>query len=140
MRYSTIWMLLLAWAVAAGSIRWVSAGEDLVENKIRVLLVTGGHAFEERPFFALFDAIPDITYTKAAFPAAAELLRPELAKDYDVIVFYDMWAEGIASPRQAAFVKLLESGMGVVALHHTLAAHEEWPEYAKMIGPKCFAS
>jgi hypothetical protein len=31
---------------------------------------------------------------------------------------------------------LLQSGIGIVALHHTLAAHENWPEYAKIIGGK----
>ena len=95
MRYSLIWMFLLTVAVPVGEIGTVSAGEALAEDKIRVLLITGGHGFEEKPFYALIGAIPDVTYTTAAYPAGAELLRPELAKDYDVIVFYDMWAKGI---------------------------------------------
>ncbi|HJN07286.1 MAG TPA: ThuA domain-containing protein [Pirellulaceae bacterium] len=136
MRFSTLCILFLAVAVTACSMRAASAGEAVVEDKIRVLLVTGGHGFAEEPFYALFDAIPDVTYTKAVFPAAGELLTPKLAKDYDVIVFYDMWAKGITSQQQEAFVALLQSGVGVVALHHTLAAHANWPQYAKIIGGK----
>ncbi|MDP7017627.1 MAG: ThuA domain-containing protein [Pirellulaceae bacterium] len=127
--------LVLAVIVGAGQFD-SAAGESIAEGKIRVLLVTGGHAFERKPFFSMFDAIPDVVYTEAAFPAAAELLRPELAREYDVIVFYDMWAQGIAPKKRESFVELLRSGIGVVALHHTLAAHENWPEYAKIIGGK----
>ena len=69
MRFSTLCILFLAVAVTACSMRAASAGEAVVEDKIRVLLVTGGHGFAEEPFYALFDAIPDVTYTKAVFPA-----------------------------------------------------------------------
>lgn len=136
MRRTTRWFLLLAVTVTAVPTRAASAGEPLEEGKIRLLLVTGGHDFQEQPFYALFDAIPDVTVTKAHFPAAAGLLTPDLSKHYDVIVFYDMWSHGITSEQQEAFVELLQSGIGVVALHHTLAAHENWPEYAKIIGGK----
>jgi type 1 glutamine amidotransferase len=106
------------------------------EDKIRVLVVTGGHDFEAEPFFALFDSIPDVEFERTSYPDAAGLLKPELANDYDVIVFYDMWVPGITPAQQESFVALLERGIGVVALHHTLAAHQQWPEYAKIIGGK----
>ena len=101
---------------------------------IRVLIVTGGHGFEAEPFFAVFDAIPDVTYTKAEYPAAAELLKPDLTDQYDVVVFYDMWSKPLAPDQQVNFVNLLRKGIGVVALHHTLGAHRDWPEYVKIIG------
>jgi type 1 glutamine amidotransferase len=115
-----------------------ASGADANADKIRVLLITGGHGFEETQFFALFDAIDDVTYTKAEFPAAAELLKPDAARQFDAIVFYDMWADGISPAQQRAFLALLDTGIGVVALHHTLAAHQTWPEYAKIIGGKYF--
>ena len=111
-----------------------SAAESAAEGKLRVLVVTGGHAYEEGPFVAMFNSIPDIEAKHVAYPQAAELLKPELAQDADVIVFYDMWAQGISPEQQQAFVALLNQGIGVVALHHTLAAHANWPEYQKLIG------
>ena len=80
--------------------------------------------------------MPDAVVTKAEYPTAAELLKPDLAQRCDVIVFYDMWAKGIAPQQQEALQQLLQSGIGVVALHHTLGAHQDWPEYAKIIGGK----
>ena len=84
----------------------------------------------------MFAAIPDIAVEQATYPDVAAKLTPELADTCDVIVFYDMWAKGITPGQQEAFVALLERGIGVVALHHTLAAHQNWPEYAKIIGGK----
>lgn len=136
MRCSRLSILLMLVVATADLTTAASAGESLDEQKVRVLVVTGGHDFEQKPFYALFEDIPDVVYTKAVFPAAAKLLTPALSKDYDVVVFYDMWAKGIALQHQQAFVELLQSGIGVVALHHTLAAHETWPEYAKIIGGK----
>ena len=123
---------VLGWLLAAllsAAAQRAAAAEKLAEEKIRVLLVTGGHAFEQAPFFAVFDAMPDAVVTKAEYPAAAELLKPDLAQRCDVIVFYDMWAKGIAPQQQEALQQLLQSGIGVVALHHTLGAHQDWPEY-----------
>jgi len=130
-------ILVLAWTIVV-SVGAVVAKADIGEGQIRVLVITGGHAFEKEPFFALFDGIPDISYTKSEYPAAAELLKPELASSCDVIVFYDMWAKGITADQQAAFLNLLQSGIGIVALHHTLAAHDNWPEYAKIVGGRYY--
>jgi len=116
----------------------LAAAEPLQEGKIRVLVITGGHPFEHEQFYDVFTSIPDIQMDKADYPAAAALLGPAAADKYDVIVFYDMWAQGITPVRQQAFVKLLEKGIGIVALHHTLAAHENWPEYAKIIGGRYY--
>ncbi len=137
---STITMAVALYGVihfgAVGTIAATGPSSDA--NRIRVLLITGGHDFEQQPFYALFDSMPDVVTTKTAYPAAADLFRPELAADYDVIVFYDMWAQGITPQQQAGLVQLLQRGIGVVALHHTLAAHKDWPEYARIIGGKYY--
>src|SRR6516162_2850917 len=58
--------------------------------KLRVLLTYGGHDFQEQEFFAMWDALPGVTYTKAPLPQSAALFKPGLEKSYDVIVCYDM--------------------------------------------------
>jgi type 1 glutamine amidotransferase len=98
-------------------------------------LTYGGHGFEQQPFFALFDALQGVTYTKAELPKDADRLKPGLEKDFDVIVMYDMVA-GISPEQQKAFVALLEKGIGVVSLHHNLGAHRKWDLWPKIVGGK----
>ncbi len=105
------------------------------EGKIRVLLTFGGHGFEEQPFFSIFDAMPDVEYTKAPMPQSLDLLKPGLEKQYDVIVMYDM-VQGISPEQQKAFVELLNTGIGVFSLHHNLGANQDWDEFRKIIGGK----
>jgi len=118
--------------VAAGPL---SAQQPAQQAKIRVLLTTGGHGFEQEPFYAMFDAMPDVKYTKAEMPKDAGLLKPSLEKEYDCIVMYDM-VRAITPEQQKAFVKLLQTGIGVVSLHHNLGAHRDWDEFRKIIGGK----
>lgn len=105
--------------------------------KTRVLLTTGGHAFEVAQFYAMFDAMLDVQYTKAELPKDADLLKPGLEKQYDVLVRYDMVAK-ISPQQQEAFVALLKTGVGLVSLHHNLGAHRDWPEYPRIIGGQFF--
>ena len=102
-------------------------------GKTRILLTFGGHGFQEEPFFAMFDSMPGVEYTRAEMPASADLLKPGLEKEYDVVVMYDM-AMSMSAEQRKAFVALLETGIGVVALHHHLGAHRDWDEYRGIIG------
>ena len=101
--------------------------------KLRVLLTYGGHDFQEKEFFALWDALPGVTYTKAPLPQSADLFKPGLERDYDVIVCYDMVKE-LSSEQQHGLIALLNRGIGLVSLHHNLGSNLEWPEYHQVIG------
>jgi type 1 glutamine amidotransferase len=103
--------------------------------KIRVLLTYGGHSFDEKPFYALWDSLPGIVYTKAKMPEAADMLKPGLEKDFDVIVMYDQ-VKVITPEQQKAFVALLNRGIGLIAMHHNIGAHDNWDEYRNIIGGK----
>jgi len=128
------WLAALSFAVwIAGTIDSVCAEDK--PDPIRILLTFGGHGFEQQPFFAMFDALPGVKYTKAEMPKDAGLLKPGLQKDYDAIVMYDM-AAGFAPEQQQAFVELLKQGIGLVSLHHNLGAHRNWDEFTKIIGGK----
>ena len=130
--------ILLVFAVLGGPFSaGAQAGEQ--EGKIRVLLTYGGHGFEEDSFFAMFDSMPGVEYTKAEFPQDFGLLKPGLEKQYDVIVRYDM-INGIPAEQREAFAALLQKGIGLVSLHHNLGAHNRWAEYPKIIGGRFFLS
>lgn len=110
-----------------------------------VLLVTKGHPFEREPFFALFDALPDVDWTHVEQPAAQALFDAEHAANYDAFVLYDMpgirfrpgQAPEFSEPPaafKARFLELLERGHGFVFLHHAIAGWPAWPEYADILG------
>ncbi len=102
-------------------------------QKIRVLLVTGGHPFEKEPFFKVFQDNPDITYQAVAHPNAHAMFKAEAAKQYDVIVTYD-YGQKITEEAKADFIARLKEGKGLVVLHHAIAAYPAWPEYWNIIG------
>jgi type 1 glutamine amidotransferase len=106
-------------------------------GKLRVLVVTGGHDFEKEPFFQVFKDNPDITYQAVEHPNAQALFKADAAKDYDVLVFYDMHQE-ITDAAKADLVARLKDGKGLVVLHHAIADYQNWPEYEKIIGAKYY--
>ena len=116
-----------------GVVTTAFAQEVSPPSKIRILLTVGGHDFEEKPFYDMFDAMPAVECTKVAFPKAADLLKPGLEKQYDVLVRYDM-AMKPSPDQQKSFVKLLQAGIGLVALHHNEWVQKDWPEYASITG------
>jgi uncharacterized protein len=102
-------------------------------GKTRVLVVTGGHAFEKEQFFKLFKDNPDITFQAVEHPNAHALLTAEAARQWDVLVMYD-FNQKISDEAKADFVARLKEGKGLVVLHHAIAAYPAWPEYWKIIG------
>jgi hypothetical protein len=109
----------------------------LAKVAILVLVVTGGHDFEHDAFFKLFQGYADIQFKEVVQPEANKMLESGEAAKYDVIVLYDMWQD-ITEPQKEAFVKLLNEGKGLVALHHSIASYQEWPEFFKIIGGKFY--
>ncbi len=103
---------------------------------IDTLVVTGGHPFEAKPFFDVFDDIEGISYSRATAPE----------RGHDVVVFYDM--PGLAFTRSDPPVELIQptaqqrqvirdlcsDGTGLVFLHHAIAGWPAWAGYAHLIG------
>jgi type 1 glutamine amidotransferase len=131
----TLASLLLSIAVVFAASRPVPADQPAKGEKIRVLLTVGGHGYEEAPFYAMWDALPGVKWTKIELPKQADLLKPGLENEYDVIAMYDM-CPGIKPEQQEAFDALLKKGIGVVSMHHNLGAHQKWEEFRKIIGGK----
>jgi len=106
-------------------------------KKIKVVVVTGGHGFEKKPFFTMFDSFGDIEYTSVHLQDDSEIFEDISNWDYDVIVLYNM-TQNISPKRQKNFVKLLRQGVGLVALHHSIGAFQQWGQYRKIIGAKYY--
>ncbi len=116
-------------------IRELGPGE--ADGEVKVVVVTGGHAFEHDPFFKMFDEMKGIQYTEAAQKDDSELFENISGWDYDVIVFYNM-TQNISFKRRQNFLTLLDRGVGVVALHHTMAAFQDWPRFRQIIGTRYY--
>ena len=106
-------------------------------EKIRVLVVTGGHDFEHEQFFKIFSGNADFTFKPVEHPNAHRELTAEAATNYDVLVAYDMHQE-ISEAAKADLLSWLKQGKGLVVLHHAIASYQKWPEYSKIIGARYY--
>jgi hypothetical protein len=122
----------------AASVLLVSAGA-WAEGKIKVAVVTGGHEFAEKPFLAMFEGNEGVECTHVVLKDDSELFEDISAWPYQAIVLYNM-TQKISEKRQQNFVKLLDRGVGLVVLHHAIAAYSEWAEFRKIIGARYFLS
>ena len=109
--------------------------QPVAKDVTRVLLTFGGHGFQQKEFWEMWDALPGVAYRKAELPKDADLLKPGLEKEVDAIVMYDM-VKGFTPEQQKAFTALLGKGIGLVCTHHNLGAHRDWPQFTEIIGGK----
>jgi len=103
------------------------------QKKIRVLVVSGGHEFEHKPFYDVFNSIPSITYDTLVQPQANALISSPEVNRYDVLVFYDMF-DLISPTQQEVYINLLTKGASMIFLHHALVSYQNWPEFIKIVG------
>ncbi len=104
-------------------------------GQIEVLIVTGGHSFDEQAFLAAFDSIGNVRYEHKRFGRGAEtLLARESIDRYDVMVFYDMNNE--YRSHRDAWLELLRAGQPTLFLHHALGANTDWAEYGNIVGAR----
>ena len=113
-------------------------GARKVEKVIRVVIVTGGHDFERKEFFAIFDSFTDIKWEERQQPQANDLWLGETLRNYDAVVLYDLWQQITEEQKRGMVSWLKDRGKGLVALHHSIASYQQWDEYAKIIGAKYF--
>jgi hypothetical protein len=107
------------------------------DAQLKVAVVTGGHDFAEKPFLEMFAGQEGIAFTQVALKDESEIFEDISTWPYDVVVLYNM-TQRISEKRQENFLKLLDKGVGLVVLHHAIAAFSEWPEFAKIIGAKYY--
>jgi len=107
-------------------------------KQIRILVITGGHGYKTDEFNQMLSGLGDnITYQIAELPAAYDMFLPENRTRYDVFVFYHMWQK-ITDEQAKIFTECISEGKPLVALHHSICAFDDWPEYWNIIGGKYF--
>lgn len=107
---------------------------------IRILVITGGHDYKKDTFNQMLASLGDkITFEIAEFPAAYDMFLPQNRSKYDVLVFYHMWQE-ITDEQAENFSECIREGKPLVALHHSICAYDNWPEYFNIIGGNIFTN
>ena len=105
----------------------------LAAGPARVLVVTGGHSYQPS-FYPLFEGHSDIDATVDPHPMPYR--RGDLRKRYDVLVLYDSVQE-IAGEERKNLQDFIESGKGLVMLHHALVDYSDWQWwYEEVIGAR----
>ena len=98
-----------------------------------ILVVTGGHAYDTAAFEKLFTLNDRIKVDMIDQPEANQAMSKGRFKNYDAVVFYDMWQD-ISEGQKEAFIELTKQGVGLVFLHHSLVSYQEWNKFEKIIG------
>jgi type 1 glutamine amidotransferase len=98
------------------------------------MVVTGGHAYDTS-FDSLFEGHSDVA--AAVYPRNIAF-RADLRQKWDVLAFYDLTPE-ITEAEQQRLREFLESGKGLVILHHAIADYNGWRWwYEDVVGGKYF--
>lgn len=100
---------------------------------IRALVVTGGHSYDTNQFQAVFAAMNGVSPLFVEHPLAHRWMKADRAEQWDILVLYDMWQPATAEAR-SDFLNRLKDGKGLVAMHHSLASYQDWPQYAQVVG------
>lgn len=134
-------MSLYKWVATTGTAVFMAfwtAGfaAEAPAGTIRVAVVTGGHGFDPKAFFALFEGYADVSYTSVAQKPGEEVFASADDFPYDAIVLYN-FNQKITPRERENLVKLVERGVGLVVLHHAAAAYPDWPEFVQL-GGACY--
>jgi uncharacterized protein len=101
----------------------------------RILVVTGGHAYDTSEFAEMFNSYDCFEFEIVEKPEAWRILMS--GEEYDAMIFYDMWQD-ISEEHKQVFLNEFKKGTGMVFLHHSLCSHQEWPEYQQLVGGKYY--
>jgi uncharacterized protein len=110
----------------------------LQARPVRVLVVTGGHSYQQEPFNQMLTALgKGFSCKVVSFPEAFDMFRPGKRNQYDVVVFYHMWQK-ITEAEGKDLADCFREGKPLVVLHHSICAFDDWPEYIRLTGGKYF--
>ena len=113
----------------------ILAAHLLKAQPVKIMLVTGGHAYDTIPFFDFFDSFKDIQYEHIQQPKANNQISMGKTDEFDVLVFYDMW-QSIGELEKLGYLRLASEGKPMLFLHHSIASYQNWQEFEKIVGGK----
>jgi type 1 glutamine amidotransferase len=94
---------------------------------LKGLLITGGHD-HETSFYSLFDGYKDLIRLPVADSATA--FQGDLRGKYDVLIMYD-FSRDLNEKGKKNLRDFVESGKGIVVLHHALLDYPDWAWWAE---------
>ncbi|RPI27656.1 MAG: ThuA domain-containing protein [Acidobacteria bacterium] len=100
-----------------------------VSKPLRLLVVTGGHAYESS-FYSLFDGYRDLAWDHAA--TNQEAFKNDITGKYDVVLMYDM-SQNLDDKGRKNLQAFVEAGKGLVVLHHAIANYQTWAWWSKEV-------
>ncbi len=101
------------------------------KNGARVLVIAGGHD-HEAAFYGLFQGYKDIGWVPVSDSKLA--FQEDIRLKYDVLVFYD-FTRDLDEKSKKNLRDFVESGKGVVVLHHGILDAQKWPWwYEEVVG------
>jgi type 1 glutamine amidotransferase len=129
---------LVIGVLAAGIISALGASAGAAETApLRLLVVTGGHDYPTS-FYTLFEEPAKFHWDHAT--SNHQAFRSDLRENYDVLVLYDMSME-ISEAEKKHLVDFLESGKGMVVLHHAILDYPQWEWWWRdVVGGKYLSS
>jgi type 1 glutamine amidotransferase len=112
---------------------------------MRLLALARGHPYDWEAYSGLLNGLDEFDVCHVEQPAAQRCLGPQAAQDFNAILCYDMPGVDFTvadAPRlvtpdpdfKKEYLAMLEAGVGMVFMHHSLAAWPDWPEYAEIVG------
>ncbi len=98
---------------------------------VKGLVITGGHD-HEAAFYSLFDGYKDLNWMPVETSTTA--FTKDLREKYDVVIMYD-FTRDIDDTCKQNLRDFVESGKGIVVLHHALLNYQKWPWwYEEVVG------
>ncbi len=127
------WLAMLA-AMISLEARTASAQ---IKPTSRILVVTGGHAYDTAAFNAMWNSF-GATYTNRTLAKGHEVFETITGWNYDILVFYNHQNPGdnLTERHKENFQALLNKGVGMFVLHHSVAAYPHFPAFEAMAGGK----
>jgi type 1 glutamine amidotransferase len=112
---------------------------------LKLLALARGHPYEREAYAGLLDGLDEFDVCHVEQPVAQHLLNRQAASEFDAIVCYDMPGVDFTAadaPRlvepdpdfKRDYLAMLDAGVGMVFMHHAIAAWPAWTEYAEIVG------
>ncbi len=115
-------------ATFSRGVEWAATGSVAApapapkQSPVRVLVAVGGHPHVPS-FYSLFEGRPEFAVQVVPHPLA---FATDFRKKYDVLVLYDM-LDDLSEVERQHLKEFVESGKGVVPLHHAIIDYSAWP-------------